>query len=95
MAMPETRPETAVAADARPMGASQPAARIPLTRWAFYFTFAGFIVTGLSLVGIFLAYLAKKNGEPGAHRALVNAIGVTILQPLIILAFAVIVVFFL
>ena len=48
-----------------------------LGRWAHWATFLGFIVVGLSVVGIVLAVLAKRRGEFGAGKALRNAIAVT------------------
>jgi len=57
-----------------------------LVRWAHLCTLLGFVVIGLSLVGIVLASIAKRNGEFGAAKALRNAVAMTLFLALLFLA---------
>ena len=79
--MTKTPSVAAVAADSPMVWADKP----QLVRWAHLWTVLGFFVPGLSVVGIVLATMAKRNGEFGAQTALRNAVAVTLFLALLFL----------
>lgn len=83
--MTTTRPAVATPFEGKTASAAQ-VDEPRLARWAHICTLVGFLLIGLSVVGIVLASMAVRRGEFGAKTTLRNAIAVTLFQLILFLA---------